>query len=163
MSGLHPDQVQKIHEYIHDQQLIHAIKLYREATGTSLAEAKAAVEAMARGEAVKPPSGTRDYDNPILEGRLKSLLTHGRKVDAVNIYREEYGVSLKQAKDAVDRIEASMKRAAGLSANMPAESAFGKDPFADDDRVRGRGTVLMAAVIALLVLGLAVFFLMMEF
>lgn len=163
MSGLHPDQVQKIHEYIHNQQLIHAIKLYREATGTSLAEAKAAVEAMARGEAVKPPSGTRDYDNPILEGRLKSLLTHGRKVDAVNIYREEYGVSLKQAKDAVDRIEASMKRGAGLSANMPAESAFGKDPFADDDRVRGRGTVLMAAVIALLVLGLAVFFLMMEF
>jgi ribosomal protein L7/L12 len=49
MPGLRPDQVQKIHEYIHNQQLIHAIKLYRDATGASLAEAKAAVEAMAYG------------------------------------------------------------------------------------------------------------------
>ena len=44
MADLSPDQVQKIHQLLHDKQVINAIKLYREATGTSLAEAKRAVE-----------------------------------------------------------------------------------------------------------------------
>jgi ribosomal protein L7/L12 len=160
MSGLRPDQVQKIHEYIHNQQLIHAISLYREATGVSLAEAKSAVEAMARGENVKPPSGTRDLDNPILNGRLKSLISKGRKVDAVKIYREEYGVGLKDAKGAVDRLEASMRQAGVPTANMPYESAIGGDPFASDGTgASGRRLIVLAAAVAVLVCGLGVFLL----
>jgi len=160
MPGLTPDQVQKIHEHIHNQQLIHAIKLYREATGAGLAEAKEAVEAMARGEAVKPPSGAVNYDNPILEARIKSLLSKRQKVEAVKIYREEYGIGLKDAKDAVDRIEASMKRS-DSSMNMPHESAISNDPFADDDGNR-RKIVALAVAVALAVCGLGVFFLMMN-
>lgn len=114
MPSLTPDQVQQIHEFIHKEQLIHAIKLYREASGASLAEAKRAIEEMARNEFVKPPDGTREYDNPILEARIKSLLANGRKVEAVKVYREEYRLGLKAAKDAVDRIETSMRRANGL-------------------------------------------------
>jgi len=152
LPSLSPDQVQKIHEYIHNQQLIHAIKLYREVTGVGLAEAKEAIEAMARGEAVKPPSGRMDYDNPILEAKIQSLLANRQKIEAVKIYREEYGIGLKEAKDAVDKIEASM--------SMPYESAVGSDPFADNDGGGKRVVILLAAVIALVVCGAGVFFLL---
>jgi ribosomal protein L7/L12 len=162
MPDLTPDQVRQIHEFIHNQQLLHAIKLYRDATGVSLAEAKAAVEKMARNEYVKPPVGERDYDNPILEGRIKSLLAKRQKVEAVKIYREEYGIGLKQAKDAVDKIEASMKRD-GVSINIPYESAISGDPFADDDGGGRRLVLILAAVIAVAVCGAAVFLFMMGF
>ena len=159
MSGLTPDHVQKIHEYIHNQQLIYAIKLYREATGVGLAEAKDAVEAMARGEAVKPPSGARDYDNPILTDKLKSLLARGQKIEAVKIYREEYGVGLKEAKDAVDRIEMSMRHG-GSPVNVPYESAIGSDPFENAEGDGRRVVLLLAGVVALVVCGAGVFFLL---
>lgn len=163
MPNLRPDQVQKIHEHIHNQQLIHAIKLYRDATGASLAEAKAAVEEMAYGESIKPPSGTRDLDNPILNGRLKSLLSKGRKVDAVKIYREEYGVGLKEAKDAVDRLEASMRREGASAMSMPYESAIGSDPFASDGAgAAGRRLIVLAAAVAVLVCGMGVFLLIVN-
>lgn len=162
MPGLTPAQTQQIHEYIHNQQLIHAIKLYREATGAGLAEAKHAVEAMARNEYVKPPSAARDYDNPILEARIKSLLARGQKVEAVKIYREEYGIGLKEAKDAVDRMEASMKRD-GSSMNMPYESAISGDPFADNTGGGSRVMILLAAIVAVAVCGLGVYFLLLGF
>jgi len=158
MPGLRPDQVQKIHEYLHDQQVINAIKLYREATGVGLAEAKDAVEEMARNEYTKPPDGVRDRDNPVLESRIKSLLSRNRKIDAVKIYREEYGVSLKEAKDAVDRMQASMGSA--RSSQMPYESAISADPFADADNNRRR-VVVLAVTVALAVCVMGVFFLFM--
>jgi ribosomal protein L7/L12 len=162
MSSLSPDQVQKIHEYIHNQQLIHAIKLYREVTGVGLAEAKEAIEAMARGEAVKPPSGSMDYDNPILEAKIQSLLANGQKIEAVKIYREEYGVGLKEAKDAVDRIEASLKRN-GSSMSIPYEPAVGSDPFAEDTGENRRRMVALAVGVVVLLCGIGAFFLMMNF
>ncbi|MCI0551932.1 MAG: hypothetical protein L0287_13350 [Anaerolineae bacterium] len=146
MPGLQPDHVQKIHELIHAKQIIQAIQLYREVTGVSLAEAKESVEEMARDEAGKPPSGVRDYDDPVMESKIKSLLAKGKKIDAVKIYREEYGIGLKQAKDAVDRIEASMPRDSATA--MPYESAIGRDPFAEDDGTnRGRLVLLAVALI----------------
>lgn len=158
MPGLRPDQVQEIHKLLHEQKVIHAIKLYREATGSSLAEAKEAVEEMARNEYTKPPDDVRDRDNPVLDSRIRSLLSRKRKVDAVKIYREEYGVSLKEAKDVVDRIDASMRSAGSLS-QMPYESAISGDPFADSDSSRRR-SVILAVTVALAVCGMGVFFLL---
>ena len=158
MPGLRPDQVQKIHALLHEKRLVDAIKLYREVTGVGLAEAKEAVEEMAVNEATKPPDDVRDYDNPVLTSRIKSLLSRNRKVDAVKIYREEYRVGLKEAKDAVDQIEATMKRSGSLS--MPYESAISGDPFADNDTNR-RMILVFAAVVALAVCGAGVFFILM--
>jgi len=158
MPGLRPDQVQEIHDLIHQKQIIHAIKLYREATGVGLAEAKEAIEEMAGDEFSKPAFGVRDYDNPILESRIKSLLARRRKVDAVKIYREEYGVGLKEAKDAVDRIQATMKQSNSSTAYEPAISA---DPFAYDDSNRRRIILVMAITISIAVCGMGVFFLML--
>lgn len=158
MPNLRPDQVQQIHDYIHNQQLINAIKVYREATGSSLAEAKRAVEEMARDEYSKPQSKVMDYDNPILDSRIKSLLARRRKIDAVKIFREEYGVGLKEAKDYVDQIEASMKRSNSSNAYEPAISA---DPFANDESNRRRIMIVMAITISIAVCGAGVFFLML--
>jgi ribosomal protein L7/L12 len=158
MPGLTPEHVQKIHKLLHDRQLIQAVKVYRDATGVSLAEAKRAVEEMARNEFTKPPSGVRNYDDPVLESKIKSLLSKGKKIDAVKIYRAEYGTSLKEATDAVERIAASMPRE--LISAMPYEPAIGGDPFADEDETgRRRFTVLgLFLILALCGLGAILFF-----
>jgi ribosomal protein L7/L12 len=162
MPSLTPGQAQQIHEYIHNQQLIYAIKLYRQATGVGLTEAKEAVEAMARGEAVRPPSDAMDYDNPVLEARIESLLSKRQKIEAVKIYREEYGVGLKEAKDAVDSIEVSMKQS-GPSMSLPYESAISNDPFADDDASKRQKLTLLAVVIAVALCGAAAYFWLVNF
>jgi ribosomal protein L7/L12 len=161
MPGLRPDQVQEIHKLLHERKMIHAIKLYREATGVGLAEAKSAIEEMARNEYTKPPDDVRDRDNPVLESRIKSLLSRNRKVDAVKIYREEFGVGLKEAKDAVDTIEASM-RSTGSSSQMPYQSAISGDPFADADGNRRRVIAVAVAVLVGLC-GVGMLFVMMSF
>jgi ribosomal protein L7/L12 len=150
MPGLTPDQVQKIHKLLHDKQLLQAIKVYREATGVGLAEAKEAVEAMARNEYSKPPSGVRRLDDPVLEGKIRSLLSKGKKIDAVKIYREEYGVSLQEAKEAVERIAASMPHQPLVAQTY--ESAIGSDPFAGDETNRRR-LIVLSAVLSILVCG----------
>jgi ribosomal protein L7/L12 len=157
MPGLTPDQVQKIHKLLHDKQLIQAVRLYHEATGVSLAEAREAVEEMARNEFTKPPSGVRSYDDPVLEGKIRSLLSKGKKIEAVKIYRAEYGISLNEAKNAVDRIEASMPRNSVTA--IPFESAIGSDPFAEEEGTN-RGKIIVLGVVLIVVLcGLAVFLL----
>jgi large subunit ribosomal protein L7/L12 len=81
-------------------QKIEAIKRYRERTGVGLKEAKDAVEAIQRGQAV--PSGPlSDRD---LEDEVVSLLEQGQKIEAIKRYRARTGVGLKEAKDAVERM-----------------------------------------------------------
>lgn len=157
MPGLTPEQVQKIHRLLHDKKLLQAVKEYHDATGVSLSEAKEAVEEMARNEYTKPPSGVRNFDDPVLEGKIKSLLSKGKKLDAIKIYREEYGIDLKQAKNAVERIEATMP--SNTVGTVSYEPAIGKDPFADDEGTN-RGRIIVFGVVLIVVLcGLAVFFL----
>lgn len=35
---------------------------------------------------------------------VKNAVDAGRKIEAIKLYREEYGVGLKEAKDAIDRL-----------------------------------------------------------
>lgn len=160
MPGLTPDVVRNIEELLHDNQILLAIKVYRDATGVSLAESKAVIERMSQNELTRPPDGVRDRDNPVLEARIKSLLGQGKKIDAIKIYREEFGVSLKEAKDAVESMETSLPRdPASMGSSF--EPAIGSDPFANDDGRIGRRLVL--ALVALIALcGLAFWFLMMN-
>jgi ribosomal protein L7/L12 len=160
MPGLSPAQVQKIHEYIHNQQLIHAIKLYREVTGVGLAEAKQAIDEMARDEFTKPSSEMQKNADPIMDGKIRSLLARSQKIKAVKIYREEHGIGLKEAKDYVDQIENSMRRE-DPSRSMPYESAISGDPFADDEGNRRR-MIVMAVSILIALCGAGVFLLMLN-
>ncbi|MGD0897024.1 MAG: acylphosphatase [Thermoguttaceae bacterium] len=81
---------------------IEAIKRYREATGAGLAAAKEMVEAIERGEPLPKtePMGSSS------EMEIVSLLTAGKKIEAIKLCQERTGAGLKEAKDAVEAIAA---------------------------------------------------------
>jgi ribosomal protein L7/L12 len=141
--------------------LIQAVQVYQSATGVSLAEAREAVEEMAQIELAKPPSDVRSFDNPVLEARIKSLLARGNKIDAIKIFREEYGVGLNEAKAVVDRMEASMQMSPS-SMSRPYEPAIGSDPFAEDTSAKGQRVILTVIALGIGICGAAVFLLFMN-
>ena len=47
-----------------------------------------------------------------LEGRVRTLMAEGRKIEAIKVYREATGAGLKEAKDAVEALDLQ-RRAAG--------------------------------------------------
>ena len=150
MPGLTPNQEKKIHKLLHDKQFIQAVKVYHDATSVGLAEAKERVEEMARNEYAKPPSGVRSFDDPVLEGKIRSLLSKGKKLEAVKIYRDEYDTSLQDAKNAVERIQSSMPRG---STTMPYEPAIGSDPFADEDATGRRRFIVLGVILIIALCG----------
>ncbi len=99
-------------------QKINAIKLYREDTGASLADAKAAVERMEQalrmglvtpGESRTPAAPvTPDDVSDTLKREVEMLLTQGKKIQAIKLYREQTGLGLREAKDAIDLIEQTL-------------------------------------------------------
>jgi ribosomal protein L7/L12 len=86
---------------------IEAIQQYREHTGASLVDAKEAIEALER-EQKAALREKRDPDGS-LESRIVTLLERGEKIQAVALYRDETGVRLKDAKDAVEAIAVKHK------------------------------------------------------
>jgi ribosomal protein L7/L12 len=83
-------------------QKIEAIKRYRAQTGVGLAEAKAAVEAIERGEKA-PVRG--DAPPPAnVDAELWDLLKRGEKIGAIKHYRERTGAGLAEAKAAVEAL-----------------------------------------------------------
>jgi ribosomal protein L7/L12 len=114
--------------------MIAAIKLYRDATGTGLAEAKQAVELIAAGK--PPPTGAAPSLSADAMQEVSALLMAGKKIEAIKLYRTAVGVDLKDAKDAVDALEVRLNPAAVTTR--------------DAARVRR-----LAAVAALIVVGLA--------
>jgi ribosomal protein L7/L12 len=83
-------------------QKIEAIKRFRAQTGVGLAEAKAAVEAIERGE--KPPPAAGAVPPNDVDADLWHLLKKGEKIQAIKLYRERTGAGLADAKAAVEAI-----------------------------------------------------------
>lgn len=92
---------------------ITAIKLYREATGAGLAEAKEAVELIAAGK--PPPSSAASTPSTDAMQEVSALVAAGNKIEAIRGYRTAAGVDLKAAKDAVDALEAQINPAAVMT------------------------------------------------
>ena len=92
---------------------VEAIQLLREATGLGLKEAKDAVERMeAGGSLVIAQKATKATGS---EG-VASALRQGNKLEAIRLYREQKGVGLKEAKDAIEAmLEGQHITAPGLS------------------------------------------------
>jgi ribosomal protein L7/L12 len=90
---------------------IEAIKLYREETRIGLKEAKDTVEALAAGQPIARKSGELvkniGVDPNSLEGQVLALMRDQKKIWAIKLYREQTGVGLKQAKDAVEALAAN--------------------------------------------------------
>ncbi|MFZ5922016.1 MAG: hypothetical protein ACOYY3_13260 [Chloroflexota bacterium] len=129
-----PSKLNEIRSLAASGNKIMAIKLYREATGVSLREAKDAVEVLARGlGAAFPPMAAPAVSfgsDAMLEDRIRQLLAARQKIEAVKLYRERYRVGLKEAKDAVDAVEAQMR--AGSIPRIPTLNTANIDPFAED-------------------------------
>ena len=88
---------------------IEAIKLYRQETGSGLKDAKDAVEAIATGPIARRSDESVEnigVDPNGLEGQVLALLQGQQKIRAIKLYREQTGVGLKQAKDAVEALAA---------------------------------------------------------
>jgi len=86
---------------------LEAIKLMREKTGMGLAEAKEAVEAVAREDSIVPPApglaATMQRAQEMSE-EVRRLAAKGQKIEAIKLLREKSGIGLKEAKDLVDRL-----------------------------------------------------------
>lgn len=102
-------------------QKIKAIQLYRGDTGASLSDARAAVERMelalklgiapgitqAQGDTFDPKSevpGSKREDIS-LSPEIENLLIQGKKIEAIKVYRQQTGVGLREAKDAIDLMQ----------------------------------------------------------
>ncbi len=89
---------------IRARRQMQAIKVYREHTGCSLKEARDAIDALERGDAV-PSAQPQSHFAPPNAGQLESLVLAGQQIEAIKLYREQTGCSLREAKDAVEAFE----------------------------------------------------------
>lgn len=93
---------------------IGAIKAYREQTGLGLREAKAMIDQLALGvspTASNPPASTpAGQPVPPANDEVVTLIRQGNKIGAIKAYREQTGLGLKEAKDAVEQMEREMKQ-----------------------------------------------------
>lgn len=91
---------------------ITAIKLYRDASGAGLAEAKEAVELIAAGKPPKAEGRAPQPDDAALQG-ITAAISAGSLIEAIRLHRAATGVGLKEAKDAVDALAVQLNPAAG--------------------------------------------------
>ena len=145
MNIISPHDKNRIRELIDQRRMIDAIKLYREVTGVGLKEAKDAVTEMWHGTPLQaPPIPSEPKDNALLEEQIKQFLLQRKKIEAVKLYREAHNCGLKDAKDAVDAIQA------GMSSD---------DPFAEDTQRTRKFVVTALALVLVIIGGLGLFLL----
>lgn len=87
---------------------IEAIKLLREATGLGLKEAKDAIEAYHRSAPAQHVT-TKDTPSPPpgeFPAEVIDALRQGQPAEAIKLLRDQTGLGLKEAKDAVDTYQA---------------------------------------------------------
>lgn len=112
-----PDVFSEVREQIKRGKKIEAIRIYREITGSSLKDAKDAVQAIELGRPVPAPAqavaggvGAAAFASSAeAMDEIKRLLRSGNKIEAIRVHREAFNTGLKDAKDAVDAIESDLK------------------------------------------------------
>ena len=110
MAGMSLDE--KIRSNLLRGDTIEAIRLYREASGAGLKEAKDYIDHFVAGmRDVPEPAVTESagIDNHTYELITMNVMKNDI-INAVRIYREMTGCGLKEAKDFVDELSEKMKR-----------------------------------------------------
>ncbi len=107
-------------------QLIEAIKLLR-ASGIGLKDAKDLIDTIVKSKtaapAAAPPSFSPGGMSRSLPLEVISALQRNQKIEAVRLMREQTGLGLKEAKEAVDKYERSRTPAmGGLSPGQVSET-----------------------------------------
>jgi ribosomal protein L7/L12 len=86
---------------------IDAIKLYREASGAGLAEAKNFVERLERGASVDA-NEINGLSDEIVQ-QIQAAVFAGQKIEAIRLHRTATGMGLKESKDFVEALEARLR------------------------------------------------------
>ncbi len=109
-----PDPAQplpaKVAEALQRGNIIDAIKLLRDAKGVGLKQAKEALDQYLRGNPVNaaPASLSRTPSPDVVRA-----IQQGNKIEAIRLMREQTGLGLKEAKDAVDSYQAQTQQLYG--------------------------------------------------
>ncbi len=107
MDEMTPDQRSEIIAALESGKKIEAIKLYRNATGSDLADAKFFIETLQYAlKTGTVPEVSSDAPAPVREqiDAIVQLLQDGKKIEAIKVYRQATGVGLKEAKESVEAI-----------------------------------------------------------
>lgn len=100
----------EVRNLVKEGRTLEALRAYREQTGASLDDALTVVDGLQQelqpDDAVAPQAD-RGVDGAVpLEGPdVTALLQAGRKLDAIRLYREQTGSSLKAATDVIKELE----------------------------------------------------------
>lgn len=89
---------------LQEGQTIEAIKLLRQSSGLGLKEAKDRIDAYQQG---KPIHTTASASGTTLPASVQAALNSGNKIEAIKLLREQTGLGLKEAKDAVEAMSDS--------------------------------------------------------
>jgi len=113
LSGLDLDKLAELKRLAHSGQKIEAIKLYRQIFDVGLKEAKEAVEKLEAGEplvvtSVSVTSTGANVEQAARMAEVVQLMRAGKKIEAIKVYRQIFGVGLKEAKDAVEAMETGL-------------------------------------------------------
>jgi ribosomal protein L7/L12 len=111
--------------HIQAGEKLQAVKVYKEAKGVSLAEAKDVIDRLAEklqaegsmqyeAANIEQPAETHDHSaqesDGSLEERCLELIKSGNILQAVKLYKDESGAGLKDAKDMIDSMVAQLKK-----------------------------------------------------
>ncbi|MFC4602782.1 hypothetical protein [Rhodococcus kronopolitis] len=112
VAGLDYETRDRIERLVADHQRMHAIRVLQERSGLGLSDAKAAIDAVVRGEwkptagpdAGPPTPGARTGKWSDLEPTLRTLKNEGKAAKAIAILRDSTGMGLQEATQAVERL-----------------------------------------------------------
>ncbi|WP_155368294.1 hypothetical protein [Catellatospora vulcania] len=99
--------VQQIRVLMNQRKKIHAVKLWREATGATLADAVKAVELIEAGGTPSPLAAGQPalgLLGPELMANARSLKQQGRAIEAIKLVRQHAALGLREAKNIVDAL-----------------------------------------------------------
>jgi len=108
IAELPPEKVVEIDGLVLGGRKIEAIKALREATGLSLADAKAAIDAWGAGAGGAPAAqtaashGAGTLDSALV-AEIDREIAAGNTIKAIKVLRDGTGWGLKESKDRVDR------------------------------------------------------------
>jgi ribosomal protein L7/L12 len=120
--ALLPAPLIEIEQLLKAGKRAEALRLYREQTGASPTEARHALEALDMGLPGEALATSFTAPQAALEREIRSLLRAGRKISAIRLYQERTGVSLREARQAVDALGTSVAPPRAAPAPPPATS-----------------------------------------
>lgn len=97
---------------------LDAARRLQSRTGLSLEEAAAEIERLRAGITPLDPAAAPAEPDPITPA-IAEAIRAGRKIEAIKLYRQAYGVGLKEAKDAVDVHETANRGITRTPKNPP--------------------------------------------